>query len=92
MRDTLKTPVSLSAPVVELLASTAEGQNVPFLSMPSGAAHDAMIMQRVCPTGMIFVRSRHGLSHCPEEYSSPEDLTLGTQLLLDAVLKLARTS
>jgi acetylornithine deacetylase/succinyl-diaminopimelate desuccinylase-like protein len=36
---------------------------------------------------MIFVPSREGISHNPEEYTSPEHCTLGAQVLLDAVLE-----
>ncbi|MPM95240.1 N-carbamoyl-L-amino acid hydrolase [bioreactor metagenome] len=57
--------------------------------MPSGAAHDAMIMAELCSMGMIFVRSRDGLSHCPEEFSSKEDIGLGAELLLHSIIKVA---
>lgn len=43
----------------------------------------------MCPTAMVFVRSRQGLSHCPEEYSSPEDLAAGAELLLLGVAQAA---
>ena len=58
----------------------------------SGAGHDAMYMQRVCPTGMIFVRSAGGLSHSEAEYSTPEDLEAGANVLLHATLRLADRS
>jgi N-carbamoyl-L-amino-acid hydrolase len=40
--------------------------------MPSGAGHDSQEMAKVAPMGMIFVPSRNGISHSPEEYTSPE--------------------
>ncbi|MCA9877567.1 MAG: M20/M25/M40 family metallo-hydrolase, partial [Thermomicrobiales bacterium] len=55
----------------------------------SGAGHDAMYTQKVCPTGMIFARSAGGLSHCEEEHSEPEDLVAGANVLLHAALRLA---
>lgn len=57
--------------------------------MPSGAGHDAQIIHRLCPSAMIFVPSRDGRSHCPEEYTSPEDVGNGAEVLLRCVLDLA---
>jgi acetylornithine deacetylase/succinyl-diaminopimelate desuccinylase-like protein len=53
--------------------------------MPSGAGHDAMVLARHVPAGMLFVPSRGGLSHSPEEYSSPEHCDLGARVLARAV-------
>jgi N-carbamoyl-L-amino-acid hydrolase len=57
--------------------------------MPSGAGHDAQIMHRLCPSAMIFIPSQDGRSHCPEEYSTPEDVGNGADVLLHCVLELA---
>ena len=59
--------------------------------MPSGAGHDAQMLARVCPTGMIFVPSGNGLSHNPAEYTSPADLEAGANVLLQVMLQLAAT-
>lgn len=53
--------------------------------LPSGAGHDAVVMARIGPTGMLFVRCRHGLSHHPDEYVSPEDMEMGLAVLADTV-------
>lgn len=82
-------PVPVIPEVVDLLEKTAKECNIPTITMPSGAAHDAMVMASLCPIGMIFVRSRDGLSHCPEEFTSKEDLKLGTTLLLHSLVKTA---
>jgi N-carbamoyl-L-amino-acid hydrolase len=55
----------------------------------SGAGHDAQVMSRAWPTAMIFVRSRSGISHSPAEWSSPDDLVAGAELLLGSVVELA---
>jgi N-carbamoyl-L-amino-acid hydrolase len=55
----------------------------------SGAGHDAKYAADVMPAGMIFVRSRGGVSHCEEEMSTDEDIALGTNVLLQAALSLA---
>jgi N-carbamoyl-L-amino-acid hydrolase len=58
------------------------------MRLPSGAGHDAQMMARLCPTGMIFVPSAKGLSHNVAEYTSPADLEAGAAVLLDALLEL----
>ena len=58
------------------------------LTMPSGAGHDAQAMARLCPVGMIFVPSRDGISHSPAEYSRPEEIACGAELLYRTILRL----
>jgi allantoate deiminase len=60
----------------------------PF-TLPSGAGHDGMQLVNLCPIGMIFVRSKDGISHNPAEYSSPEDCANGANVLYYTVLRLA---
>src|SRR5436190_9800491 len=57
--------------------------------MPSGAGHDAQMMQRLCPTAMIFVPSVAGLSHNVKEHTEPADLVAGAEVLLNLMLELA---
>lgn len=57
-------------------------------SMPSGAGHDAQEMARLGPVGMVFIPSVDGISHSPREFSRPEDVTNGTNVLLHSLLKL----
>lgn len=56
--------------------------------MPSGAGHDAQSMAVFAPVGMIFVPSRHGVSHAPEEFTDPTDVTHGADVLLGTLLAL----
>ena len=56
--------------------------------MPSGAGHDAQEIAHLCPVGMIFVPSVDGISHSPREFSKPEDIANGANVLLQALLKL----
>jgi beta-ureidopropionase / N-carbamoyl-L-amino-acid hydrolase len=58
------------------------------LDLPSGAGHDAQQIARLAPIGMIFVPSRGGISHSPLEYSSPEDVANGAEVLYRTVLLL----
>jgi beta-ureidopropionase / N-carbamoyl-L-amino-acid hydrolase len=59
-------------------------------ALPSGAGHDGSWIGRIAPAGMLFVRSRDGRSHCPEEYSSPQDIAAGAEALALALLELDR--
>ena len=65
------------------LAAVGEAQT---MDMKSRAGHDSAWTSRVCPTSMIFVPSKEGISHNPNEYTSPEHCALGAQILLDSVL------
>jgi N-carbamoyl-L-amino-acid hydrolase len=56
--------------------------------MQSGAGHDAQEMAHIAPVGMIFVPSKNGISHSPQEYSSPEDIANGANVLLRTILAL----
>ncbi|MBL8204436.1 MAG: M20 family metallo-hydrolase [Blastocatellia bacterium] len=56
--------------------------------LPSGAGHDAQEIAHICPIGMIFIPSRDGISHSPREFSTPEDITNGANVLLHTLLKI----
>lgn len=58
------------------------------LDMPSGAGHDAQQVAHFAPIGMIFVPSRNGISHSPKEYTPPEDVARGAEVLYRALLAL----
>lgn len=60
----------------------------PAQEMVSGAGHDSVYLSRVAPTAMIFIPCQDGLSHNEAEYASPEDVTAGCNVLLNAVLSL----
>ncbi len=55
--------------------------------MPSGAGHDAQSVAHLAPIGMIFVPSRGGISHSPREYTAPEDVEAGANVLLRTLLR-----
>ena len=82
-------PVIFSPPIVDLVERTAGLLGHSVQRMPSGAGHDAQMLARVCPTAMIFTPSRDGLSHNPEEHTSPADLQAGADVLLQVMLALA---
>ena len=83
------TPVAFPAGMVSLVETTARELALPCRRLPSGAGHDAQMMARLCPAGMIFVPSVGGLSHNVREHTAPEHLEAGAAVLLHAVLRLS---
>jgi len=83
-------PQAFDPRVVETVEGAAQMLGYAHRRMISGAGHDAQIMARKYPAGMIFIPSRGGVSHNPAEYSSPEDLAAGANVLLQTVLELAK--
>ncbi len=84
-------PVVFDETVICAVERAAASQNRTVRRMPSGAGHDAQMLARVCPTGMVFVPSVDGVSHNPAEYTSPDDLEAGANVLLQVMLELANT-
>jgi len=82
-------PVAFDPSVVDLVEATARRLDLSVMRLPSGAGHDAQMLARVCPTGMVFVPSRAGISHNPAEYTSPDDLAAGAQVLAEVLVELA---
>ncbi len=82
-------PVALAPTIQDVLEQICRRRGLSCMRMPSGAVHDAQVMARLVDTGMIFIPSRGGRSHCPEEYTEPAQVEQGANVLLDAVLALA---
>lgn len=81
-------PVVLPVWLRDLSSAVCRASEVPYRVMFSGASHDSQMVSHQVPAGMIFVSSRDGLSHVPEEWTSSEDIALGVQVLLDTLLRL----
>lgn len=82
-------PASFGPVVPDAVEAAARAQGLGARRMPSGAFHDAQFMVQLCPTGMIFVPSRGGVSHHPSEYSSPAQLAAGARVLARVLTDLA---
>jgi beta-ureidopropionase / N-carbamoyl-L-amino-acid hydrolase len=82
-------PVSFDPRIVELVEKTARASGMPVRRLPSGAGHDAQMLARLCPAGMIFVPSVEGISHNPKEFTLPEHVEAGATMLLQVMLTLA---
>lgn len=82
-------PTEFQPLVPDAVERAARAQGLGALRMPSGAFHDAQFMVPLCPTGMIFVPCRDGVSHNPAEYSAPDQLAAGTRVLAQVLAELA---
>ncbi|MCE9681883.1 Zn-dependent hydrolase [Halomonas alkalisoli] len=82
-------PVPFDPEMVDRVEASAKALGHSVMRMPSGAGHDAQMLARACPTAMIFVPSVDGISHNINEYTAPEDLEAGTNVLLRVLLDLA---
>ena len=72
--------------IKDLIKKNCEKINLDAPELMSGPFHDAMAMSYVCDYGMIFIRCKDGISHNPLEFSTPEDLALGTEVLYGTIL------
>jgi len=81
-------PVVFDDRVVACVEQIAKQHGHTVRRMPSGAGHDAQMLARVCPSGMIFVPSVKGISHNPAEFTTDADLEAGANILLHAMLSL----
>lgn len=83
-------PVRLDPGVQEAIRQAADALGLSQAALPSGAGHDSQNLARITPTGMIFVPSVDGRSHCPAERTEWADIDNGANTLLGTVLSLAR--
>ena len=82
-------PVPLDKRLLRVTKDICDEKGLDYEIMPSGAGHDAMQMAKITPAGMIFVPSTRGISHNPLEWTDPEDICLGAQLLMETMIRVA---
>lgn len=81
-------PVNMDTWVTGLIEESCQACGVPYHLMTSGAGHDASHMAGITRAGMIFVPSRMGKSHCPEEWTDFGDIALGAEILAATIFKI----
>ncbi|MSO58851.1 MAG: Zn-dependent hydrolase [Ilumatobacteraceae bacterium] len=81
-------PVVFDERVIALVDTISKKNGHSVKRMPSGAGHDAQMLARVCPSGMIFVPSVNGISHNAAEFTNTSDLVAGANVLLQAMIAL----
>jgi N-carbamoyl-L-amino-acid hydrolase len=84
-------PASASSIVVEAIRAACDALGLSSQPMISRAYHDSLFMARVAPTGMIFIPCRGGISHRPDEYSEPDAIARGVDVLALTLAKLSYT-
>ncbi len=89
VRLNVDAPATCDPLLREGIAQICEDQKLSSLKMTSRAYHDALFMARICPSAMIFIPSRGGVSHRPDEYSSPEQIQRGVRVLAEMLRALA---
>ena len=82
-------PVPLDRHLLKITQAICDERKLAYEIMPSGAGHDAMQMAKIAPAGMIFIPSQRGISHNPLEWTDPDDIGLGTQLLMETMVRVA---
>jgi N-carbamoyl-L-amino-acid hydrolase len=82
-------PATSDPQVLAAIEGACDALGVPWRHMISRAYHDCVFMAQTCPAAMIFVPSRDGVSHRPDEYTAPEDVARGAQVLAGALATLS---
>ena len=82
-------PATCAPDIIGAAHAAAEAEGLVSQTLVSRAYHDTLFMARICPVGMIFVPSKDGLSHRPDEYSSPREVAQGVQVLARTLAALA---
>lgn len=82
-------PAACDKAIIDAAEQAADAAGLKWWKMISRAYHDSLFMTRIAPTGMIFIPCRAGVSHRPDEYTSPEHLTAGVEVLARALASLA---
>ncbi len=81
-------PKEMNKDIVSLLKRKTSELGIPKCSINSGAGHDAMVFSDFTNVGMLFIPSKDGLSHCPEEWSDSRHIANAVQVLFEAAKKL----
>lgn len=83
-------PVTFDTRIVAAIEDAASQRQIACRRMTSGAGHDAQMIARIAPSAMIFVPSKDGISHSPDEFTVESDLIAGANVLLDVARKLSQ--
>jgi ureidoglycolate amidohydrolase len=84
-------PASCDPGVIEAIVAACEDHGVHYQMMVSRAYHDSLFMATLCPTAMIFIPCHAGISHRPDEYSSPEQIAPGVAVLASTLARLSNS-
>jgi N-carbamoyl-L-amino-acid hydrolase len=82
-------PLEFPAAIRDRISAAAERLGLSHMEMPSPAGHDSRYLHYVCPTGMIFIPCKDGISHHESESIKPEHALAGARVLAEVVMELA---
>ena len=82
-------PAQSSPEILAALKSACEAEGISYRTMVSRAYHDSLFMSRIVPVAMLFIPCRGGVSHRPDEYSSPEQINRGVRVLARTLASLS---
>jgi len=85
-------PKAMNQEIVALMKQISGELETPYCSINSGAGHDAMVFSDVTAVGMLFIPSKDGLSHCPEEWSDSKHIANAVQIFYETAKKLTEAS
>jgi N-carbamoyl-L-amino-acid hydrolase len=85
-------PAQCDSHIVDTIREVCEARKIPYRTMVSRAYHDSLFLSRIAPAAMIFIPCRNGVSHRPDEYSSPEQIATGALVLAETLARLAGDS
>ena len=74
--------------VQKMVETACSARGYTYRYLPSGAGHDARYLNAFCPSGMVFIPCRNGISHNEAEYADPAALAKGAQIVADTLLML----
>lgn len=75
--------------IVTTIRDACDAHNIHYKEMISRAYHDSLFMAQIAPTAMVFIPCKAGVSHRPDEYSSPEEIALGVKILAETLARLS---
>lgn len=85
-------PVAMHPAMTREIEEAVKSVGVDYMTMPSGAGHDAMHWTDVAPTGMIFIPCRDGISHNPTEFAAMDDIVAGAEVLENVIKNISLVS
>lgn len=85
-------PKALSDGIRSLFKQSTDKLGISSISMLSGAGHDAMVFSDYTEAGLLFIPSKNGLSHCPEEWSDVEHIAQGVDVLFETIKQLTQSN
>ena len=83
-------PLTCNGEILHLLENMCKKQGLKYMELISGPYHDSLFVGRFAPTAMLFVPSKDGISHNPEEWTDYEQIARGTDVLANTLLELAQ--